>query len=343
MLAEPARRRRGAVGRRGRRLRGVVADLAEPADARSCSPSASWSNASADELAGLITDEHGKVLSDALGEVQRGLEVVEFACGIPQPAQGRVLRPGLDRRRHLLVPGAARRRRRHHAVQLPGDGPDVDVPGRHRLRQHLRAQAQRAGPLGVAAASPSCGSEAGLPDGVFNVVHGDKEAVDALLDHPDVAAVSFVGLDADRAVHPRARHRQRQAGAGARRRQEPRRSSCPTPTSTSPPSTWPPPRSARPASGAWRSRPRSPSASAARRAWSRRSASKARAVTVGSGRDAASEMGPVVTRGRPGPDRRPDRHRRDARARRLAVDGRGLVGAGPRERASSSARPSRRR
>ena len=79
------------------------------------------------ELAARLTAEHGKVPSDALGEIARGLENLEFATRHPAPAQGRLQRAGLDRRRRLPDPPAARRRRRHHAVQLPGDGPDVDV------------------------------------------------------------------------------------------------------------------------------------------------------------------------------------------------------------------------
>ena len=102
-----------------------------------------------DELARIVASEHGKVVEDAKGEVIRGMEVVEFACGIAAAAQGRVLRPGLDRRRLVLVPPAARRLRRHHAVQLPGDGPDVDAPDGDRDRQHVRAQAVRARPVGV--------------------------------------------------------------------------------------------------------------------------------------------------------------------------------------------------
>ena len=102
--------------------------------------------------------------------------------------------------------------------------------------------------------------EAGLPDGVFNVVHGDKEAVDAILEHPDVDAVSFVGST------PIAQYiyddRRRGTGSASRRSAARRTtwSCCPTPTST-----WPPTRrsaraTARPASAAWRSRPWSPSA-----------------------------------------------------------------------------------
>jgi malonate-semialdehyde dehydrogenase (acetylating)/methylmalonate-semialdehyde dehydrogenase len=107
-------------------------------------------------------------------------------------AQGRALGERLDRGRQLLAAPAARRRRRHHAVQLPGDGADVDVPDRDRVREHLRAQALERDP----SAANFCAellAEAGLPPGVFNVVHGDKVAVDRLLEHPDVAAVSFVG------------------------------------------------------------------------------------------------------------------------------------------------------
>ena len=65
----------------------------------------------------------------------------------PAAAEGRVLRPGLDHRRRVLLPPAARRLRRDHPVQLPGDGADVDAPGRDRLRQHLRPEALRARPL----------------------------------------------------------------------------------------------------------------------------------------------------------------------------------------------------
>ena len=69
----------------------------------------------------------------------------------------------------------------------------MDAPDGDRDRQHVRAQAVRARPERRPTSSPTCTQQAGLPDGVFNVVHGDKVAVDALLDHPDVAAISFVG------------------------------------------------------------------------------------------------------------------------------------------------------
>jgi malonate-semialdehyde dehydrogenase (acetylating)/methylmalonate-semialdehyde dehydrogenase len=149
-------------------------------------------NARKDELAAIITAEHGKVLSDALGEVTRGLEVVEFACGVP----------------HLLKGGFSE-----------GVSTRVDV---YSIRQPLGVVGIIS-PFNFPAMVPSwffpiaiaCGNtvvlkpsekdpsaanflaelwaEAGLPAGVFNVVHGDELAVDRLLEHPDVKALSFVG------------------------------------------------------------------------------------------------------------------------------------------------------
>jgi malonate-semialdehyde dehydrogenase (acetylating)/methylmalonate-semialdehyde dehydrogenase len=82
-----------------------------------------------DELAAIITAEHGKVFSDAQGEVSRGIDVIEFACGIPQLLKGDY---------------TEQRRRRHHAVQLPLHGAVLDVPGGHRRRQRVHSQAERA-------------------------------------------------------------------------------------------------------------------------------------------------------------------------------------------------------
>ena len=149
-------------------------------------------NARKEEVAKLITAEHGKVLSDALGEVTRGLEVVEFACGIP----------------HLLK-----------GAYSEGASTNIDV---YSIRQPLGVCAIISPfnfpamvpmwffPIAIAAGNaviikpsekdPSAinlvaefWKEAGLPDGVFNVIHGDKVAVDSLLSHPDVASISFVG------------------------------------------------------------------------------------------------------------------------------------------------------
>ena len=145
-----------------------------------------------DRLARLVTEEHGKTLADAGGSVQRGIEVVEFSCGIP----------------HLL--------KGEHAENI---GADIDC---YSLRQALGICAGITPfnfpvmvPLWMFPVAIACGNtfilkpsekvpsaslflaellkEAGLPDGVFNVVHGDKEAVDAILHHPEIKAVSFVG------------------------------------------------------------------------------------------------------------------------------------------------------
>ena len=145
-----------------------------------------------DVLARLVTEEHGKTLADATGSVQRGIEVVEFATGIP----------------HLL--------KGEHSEDV---GTGVDT---HSLRQPLGVCAGITPfnfpvmvPMWMFPVAIACGNtfvlkpsekvpsasmrlaelfrEAGLPDGVLNVVHGDKEAVDALLHHPEVKAISFVG------------------------------------------------------------------------------------------------------------------------------------------------------
>jgi malonate-semialdehyde dehydrogenase (acetylating)/methylmalonate-semialdehyde dehydrogenase len=148
--------------------------------------------AGADELAEIITAEHGKVLSDAHGEIARGVENVEFACGVPQ----------------LLKGGFS---------EQAASGVDV-----YSIRQPLGVVAGITPfnfpvmvPLWMSANAIACGNafvlkpsekdpsaslwlarawqRAGLPNGIFTVIHGDKEAVGAILTHPDIAAVSFVG------------------------------------------------------------------------------------------------------------------------------------------------------
>ncbi|WP_066948294.1 CoA-acylating methylmalonate-semialdehyde dehydrogenase [Microtetraspora fusca] len=163
-----------------------------------------------DDLARIVSAEHGKVLEDAKGELIRGLEVIDFACGIP----------------HLL--------KGEYSDQV---STDVDL---FSFRQPLGVCAgitpfnfpamvpMWMHPIAIATGNtfvlkpserdPSASNfvaelyaEAGLPDGVFNVVHGDKVAVDAILDHPDIAAVSFVGST------PIARYVHERATAGGKR------------------------------------------------------------------------------------------------------------------------------
>ena len=145
-----------------------------------------------DELAAILTSEHGKVISDAHGEIARGLEVVEFACGLGHLTKGAYsenVSTGIDvytLRQPLGVVG----------IISPFNFPAM-VP------MWFFAIALAAGNAVVLKPSekdPTAANwmaerltEAGLPDGVLNVVHGDKVAVDALLEHPEVRAISFVG------------------------------------------------------------------------------------------------------------------------------------------------------
>ena len=180
----------------------------------------------------------------------------------PATHQGRVLRAGGERHRRVLDPPAARRRRRHHAVQLPGDGPDVDVRQRPRLRQHVRPQAEREGPVGVAVHGRTA-AQAGLPVGCFNVVQGDKVAGRSAARTPGHRRAQLRRLDPDREVHLRDRDPPTASGC---RRSAARRTTCScsaTPTSTWPPTPRSAPGTARPASAAWPSASCSPSDSIA--------------------------------------------------------------------------------
>jgi malonate-semialdehyde dehydrogenase (acetylating)/methylmalonate-semialdehyde dehydrogenase len=149
-------------------------------------------NVHKDKLAHMITAEHGKVFTDAQGEVSRGIDIVEFACGIPQLLKGDFtdqVSTGIDNWTLRQPLGVV-------AGITPFNFP-VMVP------MWMFPVAIAAGNCFVLKPSPIDPSpslfiaellkQAGLPDGVFNVVQGDKEAVDALLVHPDVKAVSFVG------------------------------------------------------------------------------------------------------------------------------------------------------
>jgi malonate-semialdehyde dehydrogenase (acetylating)/methylmalonate-semialdehyde dehydrogenase len=170
------------------------------------------------ELAAIITAEHGKVLSDAIGEVTRGTEVVEFACGIPSLLKGEYTEQvggGIDawsvRQALGVVVGIT-------PFNFPAMVPMWMFP--------VAIACGNTFVLKPSERDPTAGlyiarllKEAGLPDGVFNVVNGDKEAVDALLVHPAVQAVSFVGsTPIARTIHDTAsRHGKRvQALGGAK-------------------------------------------------------------------------------------------------------------------------------
>jgi malonate-semialdehyde dehydrogenase (acetylating) / methylmalonate-semialdehyde dehydrogenase len=149
-------------------------------------------NANVGRIAEVITDEHGKVLSDARGEVQRGLEVVEFACGMPQLLKGDFsaqVSTGVDLfsfREPLGVCAGIT------PFNFPAMVPMWMFPVAIATGNTFILKPSERDPS-AAMVLAELWAEAGLPEGVFNVVHGDKEAVDALLEHPDVDAVSFVG------------------------------------------------------------------------------------------------------------------------------------------------------
>ena len=149
-------------------------------------------NARKDELGAILTNEHGKVSSDAVGEIARGLEVVEFATAMPHLAKGEYsenVSTGVDVysiRQALGVVGIV------SPFNFPAMVPLWFFPIAIAAGNTVVLKPSEKDPsasLWMAAAL----KEAGLPDGVFNVVNGDKESVDALLDHPDVASISFVG------------------------------------------------------------------------------------------------------------------------------------------------------
>ncbi|HMA07585.1 MAG TPA: CoA-acylating methylmalonate-semialdehyde dehydrogenase, partial [Ramlibacter sp.] len=175
-------------------------------------------NRKREDLARAITAEHGKVFTDAVGEVSRGIDIVEFACGIPQLLKGDYtdqVSTGIDNWTMRQPLGVV-------AGITPFNFP-VMVP------MWMFPVAIAAGNCFVLKPSPLDPSaslmmaellkQAGLPDGVFNVVQGDKDAVDALLTHPDVKAVSFVGSTAiaQKIYETGARHGKRvQALGGAK-------------------------------------------------------------------------------------------------------------------------------
>ncbi|WP_208543124.1 CoA-acylating methylmalonate-semialdehyde dehydrogenase [Nocardioides euryhalodurans] len=145
-----------------------------------------------EELAAAITAEHGKVLDDALGEVQRGLEVAEFACGAPHLLKGEFsdgVSGGVDvysLRQPVGVVGVI------SPFNFPVMVPLWFVPIAIACGNAVVLKPSEKDPS-ASLLIAECWAEAGLPPGVFNVVHGDKVAVDALLTHEDVAAISFVG------------------------------------------------------------------------------------------------------------------------------------------------------
>jgi malonate-semialdehyde dehydrogenase (acetylating)/methylmalonate-semialdehyde dehydrogenase len=145
-----------------------------------------------DELAAFLTSEHGKVRDDALGEVTRGLEVVEFACGAPQLLKGEFsdnVGVGVDaysfRQPLGVVAGIT-------PFNFPAMVPLWMIPMALVCGNTFVLKPSERDP-GASMLLADLIKRAGVPDGVFNVVHGDREVVDAILAHEDIKAVSFVG------------------------------------------------------------------------------------------------------------------------------------------------------
>ena len=250
-------------------------------------------NARAGELAEVITDEHGKVLSDAMGEVQRGLEVVEFACGIPTLLKGDYsdqISTGVDtfsfREPLGVVAGIT-------PFNFPAMVPMWMFPVAIACGNTFVLKPSERDPS-ASLIMARMWQEAGLPDGVFNVVHGDKDAVDALLDSAEVAAISFVGsTPIARYIHERgtAAGKRVQALGGAKNH------AIVLPDADL---AFAADHLAAAAFGSAGERCMAISATVAVGDAGDRLvaevAERARAVRVGNGRDESSEMGPVVTR-----------------------------------------------
>ncbi len=145
-----------------------------------------------DELAHMLSSEHGKVIADAKGDIQRGLEVIEFCCGIPHVLKGEFTQgagPGIDVysfRQPLGIGVGITPFNFPAMIPLWMSGVAIATGNAFILKPSERDPSV---PVRLA----ELFQEAGLPEGILQVVQGDKEMVDAILDHPDIAAVSFVG------------------------------------------------------------------------------------------------------------------------------------------------------
>ncbi len=220
--------------------------------------------------------------------------------------------------------------RRDHAVQLPGHGADVDAPGGHRVRQHVRAQAERARPVRVRSSLPSCGPRPGCPTASSTSCTATRRPSTRCSTTRTSRRSRSSGRPRSRSTSTSGRPR---TASGCRRSAAPRttRSSCPTPTSTSPPTSSSRRPSARPASAAWRSRPPWRSAAVAD-GLVEKVDDKARAVRVGSGRRRRQRDGSGRHARGARPDRRAASARASSRAPRSSLDGRALACRRPRGR-----------
>ena len=170
------------------------------------------------ELSELVQEENGKTYSEAIAEIEKSIELTEFACSLPQLVTGEVLEVsrGVECRTEHVPLGVVAS---IVPFNFPAMVPNWTIPNAIALGNCMIMKPSEKVPL-------SCGrlaellKEAGLPDGVFNIVHGDVEIVEAICDHPGIEAVSFVGsTKVAKLVYQRATsHYQKMPGIGRRKK-----------------------------------------------------------------------------------------------------------------------------
>ncbi len=145
----------------------------------------------ADELAALVTEENGKTRDEALAEVLKSMELTEFACALPQSISGEVqeVSRGVECRSERLPLGVVAS---ITPFNFPNMVPNWTIPNAIALGNAMILKPSEVVPLSAMKLAELL-KEAGLPDGIFNVVHGGREVVEAICDHPDIEAISFVG------------------------------------------------------------------------------------------------------------------------------------------------------
>ena len=244
--ATGARAGRGAAGRAGRRRRRGAAAKRRPSRAGSdvvarraargsCSRSATWSSSATTTSRGSSPPSTARSLDDAKGEVIRGMEVVEFACGIPKLLKGEYSDQVSTDVDSYSLPPAARRVRRDHAVQLPGHGPDVDAPDGDRDAATRSCSSRPSATRRRRTSSPSCTPRPGCPTACSTSCTATRSrSTRCSTTRTSRRSRSSARRRSRRYVHE---HGERRTASGCRRSAARRttRSCCPTPTSTSPP------------------------------------------------------------------------------------------------------------
>ena len=157
------------------------------------------------ELAELVQEENGKTYSEAVAEIEKSIELTEFACSLPQLVTGEILEvsKGVECRTEHVPLGVVAS---IVPFNFPSMVPNWTIPNAIALGNCMILKPSEKVPLSAARLAQLL-KEAGLPDGVFNIVHGDSEIVEAICDHPGIEAVSFVGsTKVAKIVYQRATH-----------------------------------------------------------------------------------------------------------------------------------------